>query len=60
VGSAPADHILELEMHGPFVTLRPGESMRFEQTAEVRPYDGPEDPDAHVSFLRALGRAHVG
>jgi Domain of unknown function (DUF4380) len=50
---APSD-ILELEMHGPYVRLGPGESMRFEQTAEVRGYDGGPAPETHVAFLKGL------
>jgi len=47
--------LLELEMHGPFRTLAPGESMTFEETWQVLPYRGPDTPAAHVSFLRKLG-----
>jgi Domain of unknown function (DUF4380) len=50
----PAADILELEMHGPFVRLAPGESMRFEQRAEIADYGGPPDPERHVAFLKGL------
>ena len=49
-----ASDILELEMHGPYVHLGPGESMRFEQTAEIRGYEGGADPEKHVAFLKDL------
>lgn len=49
----PASDILELEMHGAYVHLAPGESMRFEQMAEVADYHGPADPARHVAFLKA-------
>jgi Domain of unknown function (DUF4380) len=48
--------ILELEMHGPYVRLGSGESMRFEQTAEVLDYDGAPNPEKHVAFLKGLVR----
>ncbi len=50
----PASDILELEMHGAYVRLAPGESMRFEQVAEIVDYGGPADPASHVAFLKAL------
>jgi Domain of unknown function (DUF4380) len=53
-GADPGSDILELEMHGPYVRLGPGESMRFEQTAEVQDYDGTPNPERHVAFLKAL------
>ena len=53
-GSDAASDLLELEMHGPYVRLGPGESMRFEQTAEVLDYDGAAIPEKHVAFLKGL------
>jgi hypothetical protein len=47
--------ILELEMHGPYVTLGPGESTSFEQTFEVLDYAGEDTPAAHRAWLDALG-----
>jgi hypothetical protein len=52
----PALDILELEMHGPFVRLAPGESMRFDQRAEIADYDGPPDTERHVAFLKGLAK----
>jgi Domain of unknown function (DUF4380) len=49
-----ASDILELEMHGPKGRLSPGDSMSFEQAAEVLDYDGAADPERHVAFLRSL------
>ena len=54
VSEDTASDILELEMHGPYVHLGPGESMRFEQTAEIRGYEGGADPEKHVAFLKGL------
>jgi hypothetical protein len=51
-----ASDILELEMHGPFVRLGPGESMRFEQTAEVLDYEGAQAPEKQVAFLKGLAK----
>jgi hypothetical protein len=55
-GADPAHDILELEMHGPYVRLAPGEEMRFEQTAEVLDYEGGADPEKHVAFLKGLAQ----
>jgi Domain of unknown function (DUF4380) len=52
-GDAASD-ILELEMHGPYVRLGPGEKVSFEQTAEIQGYDGAPEPEKHVAFLRGL------
>jgi hypothetical protein len=48
--------ILELEMHGAYEALAPGESMRFEQTFEVLDYEGEDSPAAHLAALRDLAR----
>jgi Domain of unknown function (DUF4380) len=53
-GADPASDILELEMHGPYVRVGPGESMRFEQTAEVLDYVGAPTAESHVVFLKSL------
>lgn len=50
----PGDDILELEMHGAYETLAPGQSMSFEETWELRAYEGPSEPAAHVAHLTAL------
>lgn len=46
--------ILELEMHGPYQTLAPGASMRFEETWELLDYAGPTEAVARVAFLERL------
>jgi hypothetical protein len=53
-GGADAE-LLELEMHGPYETLRPGQTMAFEETWEVVDYPGAAEPGAHVDFLERLG-----
>jgi hypothetical protein len=56
-GRTAADDILELEMHGPYVTLAPGQSTSFEQTFELLEYDGPAAPEGHLERLRRLVEA---
>lgn len=50
-GRTAADDLLELEMHGAFETLAPGQSISFEESWEVLGYDGAAEPEAHVRFL---------
>lgn len=47
--------LLELELHGAYRTLAPGESMEIEETWEVHPYAGENTTAAHVAFLKGLG-----
>ena len=54
-GATPEHDILELEMHGAYRTLAPGESMTFVQTFEVLDYDGEHTPAAHLARLAKLG-----
>jgi len=49
--------LLELEMHGPYGTLRPGEASTFTETWQVLRYRGPDTDAAHVAFLKGLGIA---
>lgn len=46
--------LLELEFHGPYQTLIPGESMSFEETWQLFDYDGLRNTDTHVNFLKGL------
>ncbi len=43
--------LLELELHGPYETLAPGQAMSFEETWEIVDYPGPAEPEAHLQFL---------
>src|SRR5437867_7075981 len=54
-GSDREGKLLELELHGPFEALGPGQSMSFEETWEVRDYAGPPVTRAHLDFLDGLG-----
>jgi len=49
-----ADSLLELEYHGPYRTLNPGESMSTAEEWEVRPYHGLARSAAHLKFIRSL------
>lgn len=51
--------LTELEFHSVHRTLQPGESMSFEETWQVLPYDGARTAQDHVRFLtqQGIGRA---
>jgi hypothetical protein len=49
--------LLELEMHGPYQTLQPGQAMSFEETWEILDYRGAGEPEAHVDFLERRAAA---
>ncbi|TVR50139.1 MAG: DUF4380 domain-containing protein [Puniceicoccaceae bacterium] len=51
---ANGDALLELEMHGPYRTLTPGELNRFAETWRIVPYPGPEERSAQMAFLRSV------
>jgi hypothetical protein len=55
-GSATYPHRVEreLEMHGPYQTLEPGQTMSFEETWEILDHAGPDEPGAHLDFLDRL------
>ena len=46
--------LLELEMHGPYESLAPGQSLFFEETWEILDYPGPAEPGSHMEFLEGL------
>lgn len=46
--------LVELEAHGPYTTLAPGESMSLLETWELIPYAGADTPEAHTRFLERL------
>ena len=45
------DRLLELEVHGAYRTLAPGESMSMTEKWEVLPYDGEANAAHHIEFL---------
>lgn len=51
---APADSLLEMEVHGPYATLAVGEATSSREWWTVRRYDGPDTRDAQLAFLRAM------
>jgi hypothetical protein len=59
-GREPEEDLLELEMHGAYETLGPGDAMSFEETWEILDYPGPAEPGAQVDFLDRLARPAVG
>ncbi|HEX7028341.1 MAG TPA: DUF4380 domain-containing protein [Gammaproteobacteria bacterium] len=46
------DSLIEMEVHAPYRTLKPGEAMRAGERWTVLPYDGPDDKAAHIDFLK--------
>lgn len=46
--------LLEVEHHGPYTTLQPGESMELSERWQLHPYPGPVEHAAQVAFLRSL------
>jgi hypothetical protein len=47
----PAGSLLELEAHGPFHRIAPGEAEAFEETWHVLPWSGTDSAREHVDFL---------
>jgi hypothetical protein len=48
--------LLEVEHHGPYTTLQPGESMELRERWELHRYSGAHQPTAQTAFLRSLDR----
>ena len=46
------DTVLELEVHSPYQTLLPGETMSFSETWELTSYDGNPDAASQIAFLK--------
>jgi len=55
-GGGPDAPLLELEMHGPYESLAPRQSLSFEETWEVLDYPGPAEPGSHLEFLEGQRR----
>lgn len=53
--AAPSRGLLELEVHAPYVELKPGERMSAAELWTILPYDGPDTREAHIAFLRLHG-----
>ena len=51
---APADSLLEMEVHGPYATLAAGEAASAREWWTVRRYTGPETREAQLQFLRGM------
>jgi hypothetical protein len=52
--SRDGDALLELETHGPYCTLEPGQTMSLEQRWQVLRYDGPDGERERIGFLESL------
>lgn len=50
-GTDIADGLLELEVHAPYRTLAPGETMTAAERWTVLRYDGADDQASHAAFL---------
>ena len=47
-------NVLELEFHGPYKTLAPGESLLVNETWRLIHYDGAKNTKANLEFLRPI------
>lgn len=43
--------LLEMEVHAPYRTLKPGQEMQAREQWTVLPYDGPDTREAQIAFL---------
>ncbi len=48
------ESLLELETHGPYRTLQPGEVMRVEQTWDLYEYAGGDSDTERIAFVKSL------
>lgn len=55
----PQEGLLELEVHAPYKTLNPRESMSAAEIWTLLPYAGANTPSAQRAYLRELASAHV-
>ena len=46
--------LLELEHHGPYLTLKSGESMTLSETWEAIPYKGGDNDAEHIAFIKKM------
>jgi hypothetical protein len=51
LSAEPGEGLLELEAHGPFQRISPGEALAFEESWHVLPWRGTDAPAEHVEFL---------
>lgn len=50
----PKEGLLELEVHAPYKTLKPRESMSATEIWTLLPYDGEQTPEAQRTFIQGL------
>jgi hypothetical protein len=58
VNESEDDRLLELELHGAYRTLGPGETMSLTETWEVVPYEGSDNTEEHLAFLKYHMQVH--
>ncbi|MBA7654893.1 hypothetical protein ES703_62786 [subsurface metagenome] len=54
------DRLLEMEIHGAYRTLAPGDTMSLTETWELLPYDGNDDLQEHIKYLQNNEQYHLG
>ncbi|MEJ0001478.1 MAG: DUF4380 domain-containing protein [Verrucomicrobiota bacterium] len=57
ISDDPSASVLELEFHGAYRKLAPGQSMALSETWRLRPYHGSDTTAAHLEFLSHLAPA---
>jgi hypothetical protein len=57
---SPGCDLLELEFHGPYRSLPPGEAMTFTETWTLLPWEGGTDPACQAEALREIRPADFG
>jgi hypothetical protein len=53
------DGLLELEIHGAYRTLAPGETMSLTETWELLPYEGNDNIKDHITYLQYHMQTHL-
>ena len=51
-GNTP-EELIEMQVHSPYTTLEPGQSMSASEEWTILPYEGPDERSAHTAFLRS-------
>lgn len=58
--AAGSEGLLEMEVHGPYRTLQPGQAMEAAERWTVLPYDGAHTREAQVAFLCGEAAERLG
>ncbi|MDZ7376004.1 MAG: DUF4380 domain-containing protein [candidate division KSB1 bacterium] len=46
-----SETLLELEIHGPYQQIQPGEAIQMAETWQLFSYEGESTPQAHIAFI---------